>query len=177
MRKHLLAIDPGTFASGVVVLDACTYRPLYAEKVDNKHFIRAVSDILPGNHDDNTSAVIEMVGHYGTGMPAGAEVFDTCVWIGRFWQRLEQLGVPVTVLPRKQVKLALCGHANAKDPHVIISLTDRFAYGQPNHGKGTKANPGWFYGFKADIWQAYALGVACLDLDTSNTIIMPNKEC
>ena len=42
----------------------------------------------------------------------------------------------------------------------------RFAHGQPNHGKGTKAQPGWFYGFHADIWQAYALAVYAADTRT-----------
>ena len=28
---------------------------------------------------------------------------------------------------------------------------------------GTKAEPGWFYGFRADVWQAYALAVYVAD--------------
>ena len=32
-----------------------------------------------------------------------------------------------------------------------------------NHGKGTKAQPGWFYGFSADVWQAAALAVYAAD--------------
>jgi hypothetical protein len=43
------------------------------------------------------------------------------------------------------------------------AIVDRFASGQPNRGKGTKAKPGWFYGFRADIWQAYALAVLVAD--------------
>ena len=47
----------------------------------------------------------------------------------------------------------LCGQTKAKDTNVRQALIDRFGV------VGTKKNQGWFYGFKADIWQAYALGV------------------
>ena len=53
--------------------------------------------------------------------------------------------------------------AKAKDSNIRQALVDRFAPGQPNYGKGTKAQPGWFYGFNADIWQAYALAVYAAD--------------
>jgi len=164
MRSFILAIDPGTTASGVVLMNATTYLPLYAEKLDNKKFLDTVADILPGwPHDENVEAVIEMVGHYGTGMPVGREIFDTCIWIGRFWQKLEALGIHVETMIRKAVVATICGSARANDAHVHTALCDRFAFGQPNFGKGTKSHPGWFYGFRADIWQAYALGTAYLD--------------
>ena len=52
-----------------------------------------------------------MVACYG--MPVGKEVFDTCIWIGRFIQEADELGA--------------------------------------------------VYGFKADIWSAYAVAVTYLD--------------
>ena len=56
-----------------------------------------------------------------------------------------------------------CHGSRAKDTNIRQALVDRFAPGQPNHGKGTKAEPGWFYGFRADVWQAYALAVYVAD--------------
>ena len=50
-------------------------------------------------------------------------------------------------------------------------MYDRFAAGQPNRGKGTKANPGWFHGFAGDVWQAYALAVYIAD-----TLTLPEQE-
>jgi hypothetical protein len=106
---------------------------------------------------------IEMIGHYGTGMPAGKEVFDTCVWIGRFMEHLLSKGVVSDLVMRRDVKLHICGTSKAKDSNIRQALVDRFAPGEPNYGKGTKKKPGWFYGFSEDMWQAYALAVAYLD--------------
>ncbi len=58
----------------------------------------------------------------------------------------------------------LCGSPRAKDPNVTQALVDRFARGETNYGKGTKKSPGFFYGFSADMWQAYALAVTYLDM-------------
>ena len=64
-----------------------------------------------------------------------------------------------------QEKLAICHSPRANDATIRQALIDRFAPGTPNKGKGTKKEPGWFYGFRADIWQAYAVGVTWADLN------------
>ena len=153
---RVLAIDPGSTKSGICMINSTTYNPIHAEKINNEE----VLDLLPS---PDTLVVIEMVGHYGTGMPAGKDVFDTCVWIGRFFQHFTNCKLHVRQMMRMEVKMNLCRHPRANDSNIRQALIDRFASGEKNYGKGTKAQPGWFYGFSADVWQAYALGVTYID--------------
>ncbi|HJB20949.1 MAG TPA: hypothetical protein H9773_04515 [Candidatus Fournierella merdavium] len=110
--------------------------------------------------------VVEMVASYG--MAVGREVFETCVWIGRFLQLGAVLPEqqPCHIVYRLEEKKALCHNGHAKDGNIMQALVDRYACGQPNHGKGTKASPGFFYGFSKDAWQAMAVAVTWLDRET-----------
>jgi hypothetical protein len=63
----------------------------------------------------------------------------------------QQLGV-VRLIPRRDVKLTLCGSARAKDTNIRQALID--ALGEV----GTKKNPGPLYGVSGHYWAA--LGVA-----------------
>ncbi len=100
---------------------------------------------------------IEMVACYG--MPVGKEVFETCVWIGRFEQALRCNSAKIIkYIYRQEEKTNLCHTMKAKDSNIRQALIDRFGV------VGTKKQPGWFYGFKKDIWQAYAVGVTYYDL-------------
>ena len=165
---RLLAIDPGPVVSAYVVIDVETRRPVEFAKPEN----RALLDTLwISREKDFQHVVIEMIASYG--MPVGAEVFDTCVWIGRFAEAADAIvhcPRPVHLIKRQPVKVHHCHSAKAKDSNIRQALVDRFAPGQPNHGKGTKAAPGFFYGFHSDIWQAMALAVYAADtLDTART--------
>lgn len=152
---RLLAIDPGNVESGWCVIDE-DYKFLQYGKSVNEDLLFWLKR-TPFDH-----VVIEMVASYG--MPVGKTVFDTCVWIGRFSQAIyEYHDLEITYVPRKEYVTELCGSSRAKDSNVTQYLIDRFAPDTPNRGKGSKKNPGWFYGVKKDIWQAYALAVYEMD--------------
>lgn len=153
-RDMILAIDPGNVESGYALIGD-DYKPVEFGKKHNEELLYWM---LFKGFDE---AVIEMVASYG--MPVGETVFQTCLWIGRFTQCLESNGVKVSYVKRKEYVTELCGSSRAKDANVIQYLIDRFAPDTPNRGKGSKSSPGWFYGFKADVWQAYAIGVYWLD--------------
>lgn len=151
--NRVLAIDPGPTQSAWALIDE-QYYP-FAFGKDNNARIR---ELLPTILHPNDTVAIEMVASYG--MPVGAEIFDTCVHIGRFIETSPQ---PARLVFRRDVKLHHCGTARASDANIIQALVDRFAKGQPNRGKGTKKTPGWFYEFGGDVWQAYALAVTIMD--------------
>lgn len=156
---RILAIDPGNTESGYVVIDG-DMRPLWFGKIPNQDLIASIEGYRGAWKIDHTA--IEMIASYG--MSVGAEVFDTCVWIGRFYAHIQRwLVCDPELVKRQPVKLHHCHSAKAKDSNITQALVDRFAPGEPNHGKGIKAAPGWFYGFKADIWQSYALAVYVAD--------------
>lgn len=158
---RILALDPGTTETGWVLMEATTRRPVDFGKTEN----RALLTTLERNGfalDSDSHTVIEMVASYG--MPVGAEVFETCVWIGRFAHAIDRCtGHEPGLVKRLAVKTHWCHSARANDSNISQALVDRFAPGQPNHGKGTKTQPGFFYGFRADVWQAFALAVYAAD--------------
>lgn len=154
----ILAIDPGSTESGWVLIDAGTCQPLRFGKDANADLLNEIDS----GWIFSATAVIEMVASYG--MAVGAEVFDTCVWVGRFQQVVaHRTGRTPQLVTRQPIKLHHCHSSKANDSNIRQALVDRFASGQPNYGKGTKAEPGWFYGFRADVWQAYALAVYAAD--------------
>lgn len=146
----ILAIDPGNTESAFVEIDE-KLKPLNFDKVKNETLLQYICDGTFGSD----KAAIEMIASYG--MPVGAEVFQTCLWIGRFIECLQSQNIQSELVYRKDVKLNLCGTSKAKDSNISQALKDRFGV------VGVKAKPGWFYGFHHDIWAAYAVGVTYAD--------------
>ena len=148
MPEAVLAIDPGPVESAYVL-----WRPsgeLRADKLSNAEVLARIEQYAPLVD----VAAIEMIASYG--MAVGAEVFETCVWIGRFYACAEQhKAKDIRLIRRLAVKLHHCQTAKAKDSNIRQALIDK--YGAP----GTKKNPGTTYGLAGDTWQAFALAT-CL---------------
>lgn len=149
--RYILAVDPGNVQSAYTVLDAHTLRPLTARIVPNEELLQLLSD-YPDK--DTTSFVIEMVASYG--MAVGREVFETVFWIGQLYAAAAPY-LSRSRVYRMDVKMNFCHNSRAKDANIRQALIDRFGV------VGTKKDPGWFYGFKADCWAAYAVGVTFAD--------------
>lgn len=149
----ILAIDPGTTESGWVLFDPVHQRVHAADIVHNRELLAHLR--LGQNRWPSAIVVLEMIGHYGTGMAPGKEVYDTCVWIGRFVEAWESAtGYRSHLMLRNRVKLHLCGSARAKDPNIRAALIDKL--GPP----GTKKEPGATYGIKSHLWAALGVAVA-----------------
>lgn len=143
---NVLAIDPGTHESAFVAWSSNIPRIEHAGIKPNAELLSMLGfNEMAGSSVFDVTA-IEMVACYG--MAVGKEVFETCVWIGRFHERM--LPYPRLVY-RRDVKMHHCQSARAKDANVRQSLIDK--YGAP----GTKKSPGLTYGLKSHLWQAFAI--------------------
>jgi hypothetical protein len=148
----IYALDPGPERSHLVVLHENGH-PVESMSLFNAHMLAFLTATPP---DANSVLVIEQVA--GMGMPVGAEVFETVFWSGRLAQGWEARGGTWTRLPRRAVKLAMCGSIRATDATIRQALVDRYGPGK-EAAVGRKAAPGPLYGIKADLWQALALAV------------------
>ena len=149
----ILAIDPGNIESAYVLMDSKTYKPVEFGKISNTQMLMKIIEL---KYD---KLVVEMIASYG--MAVGASVFETCVWIGRF---IQARNCPdFEYIYRKEEKINLCNSMKAKDSNIRQALIDRFAKFDFKNGKGTKDNKDFFYGFKKDIWAAFAVGCTFLD--------------
>jgi len=144
----ILAIDPGTTKSAYVLMDERSLEPVQAGIIENEHLLELVYSEVT-NH-----FAIEMVASYG--MPVGKEVFDTVLWIGRFWEA--STADFKQFVYRKDEKINLCNSMKAKDGNIRQALIDRFGE------VGTKKNKGFFYGFSKDMWSAFAVGTTYADM-------------
>ena len=155
----ILAIDPGDKESAYCFVDSDSLDPGFFGKVPIEELL---AYIISFSFD---RVVIERISSYG--MAVGRNVFETCEWVGRFTQAA--LPAKAEYIYRKEEKLHICQDSKAKDANIRRALIDRFARHDFQNGKGTKKDPDWFYGFKADVWAAYAVGLTYLETKLKTT--------
>ena len=147
----LLAIDPSPIRTGWVLYNTDRKIPMDSGICTAAEF----RDTMLHSYVAD-AVVIETVESFG--MAVGKSVFDTVEWIGRFLQVCEDQGIPVTRMPRREVKLHLCNSCRAKDGNIRQACMDR--YGSTKDAAiGKKASPGLLHGFKGDMWAALALAL------------------
>jgi hypothetical protein len=159
VKPLIYAIDPGPTKSAFVVWDGS--RVIESGWTGNEFIRQSMQGFLDaGAHWENKGGnypkrrvAIEAIASYG--MAVGAEVFQTCVEIGRFYETsARHTGEEnIQLVFRKDVKIHLCQSMRAKDPNIRQALLDRFG------AVGTKKAPGPLYGVKSHIWSALAVAV------------------
>lgn len=150
MSSDILAIDPGTGQSAWLTYDG--KKPTDFGILPNEELLEG---IRRGDFGAENLA-IEGVASYGK--PVGAEVFTTCIWIGRFAEASGACYCDWELVYRPEVKLHLCYSRAAKDPMVRQALIDKFGPGKQK-AIGLKKSPGPLYGISSHSWSALAIAV------------------
>lgn len=147
----IFAIDPGNVESAFVIVRDDLSKVINKGKVENEDLLDIIWQV-----DEISHVAIEGIQSYG--MPVGKEVFETCYFIGRLQETfLREHGKFPLMIYRKEEKICLCHSLKANDTNIRRALIDIYAPYTPNKGKGTKKSPGYFYGFKSDIYSALAV--------------------
>lgn len=154
---RVLAIDPGTNESGWCVL--ADGMVTLSGVMPNRELLRMLT-MQRRNDPWKHMLAIEMIASYG--MAVGKEVFETCVWIGRYIQAWHSPEA-VKLVYRRDVKLHLCGSPRAKDQNIRQALIDLIG------PQGTKKQPGPTYGVKSHAWAALGVAVTAAHQLTTET--------
>lgn len=148
----ILAIDPGPEQCGWAVLSGSTVMQTGVCDLQTiLAMLRGACQQVP-----QSTVAIEMIASYGR--PVGAEVFETCVNIGRMVEACAERGVSAVLVTRLAVKQHVCNSGAAKDPHIRQALIDLLG------PQGTKKAPGPTYGVKSHAWPALAVAVTVAGL-------------
>lgn len=146
---NIFAVDPGNEISAVVEYSTQSRAPVTNITAPNEQIIAFLYTEGRGTSD---SLVIEEFESYG--MAVGREVFRTVWWSGRFYEAWNSNKL---MLPRRTVKLHLCGNTRATDANIRAAIYD--AFGGKVHAVGSKAKPGPLYGLKGHEYAALALAL------------------
>lgn len=151
----ILAFDPGSDRTGYAKWNHTKQILMDSGDEDNYKLLGKLDD---WRNEPNLVFAYEMPELIG--QSNWSQILETCWWAGRFAEVWSTQGVPQRVT-RREVKLSILGRTNVKGADSAIKqvLIQRFARNVSNHGKGSKKEPGPFYGLAGDAWQALAVAV------------------
>ena len=155
MLSKVLAIDPANKQTAYVLFDKNTWEIYDKDIIPNREFIEMIEK---GNFD---RVALEIIVNMGV---SGRTLFETAEYVGIYTYITNTLQKPLKRVRRTDVKKHFKVKRSTKnkkqpsaDSQIRSRLIERFGE------VGTKSKPGYFYGFKADIWQAFAVGVYAVD--------------
>ncbi len=157
IKKYVLGIDAGSEETGLCLVEAATFKPIVFGKIKNEEVFLWLKENNDKINDEFCVVAYEQFKNYG--MPMGDSTIKSIEWNGRFKQHLNDVYKITKQFPimRVEEKVNICKSVKAKDSHIRQALIDRFGE------VGTKKKPGFFYGFKKDVWSAFAVAITFID--------------
>jgi hypothetical protein len=159
MSRVIFGLDPGTLQSAIVAIERLDSGAILVNEfctLMNPEMLQFIRLIRRNDPRDAPTLVIEQI--QSMGMAVGQEVFTTVWWAGRFYEAWPNANR--YQLPRRPIKLHLCGTMQAKDSNVRQALLDKFGGAT---AIGRKASPGPLYGVKGHEFAALAVAVTWIE--------------
>lgn len=158
--KAVVGIDPANVETAAVICEWDSMHVWWKAKERNKVLLSLLVDRILElqEHGHDVEIVIEGLQSYGSRV--GRSTFETGYWIGYLQCTFDRYRFDHDLIFRSEERKFICNSPRANDAQIRRALVDRFAPYEANFGKGNKKNPGFFYGFKQDIWQAFAIAYA-----------------
>lgn len=146
---NILAIDPANVESAYTLVNSDTLEIYSKGKIPNKDMLNLAESV------EYDCMAIEIIVNMGL---SGKHLFETAEMIGKLCYICESRGIKLIRVKRTdvkkhfKVKRVINGQkAPSADSQIRTSLINKYG------DVGTKDNQGYFYGYKADIWQAHAV--------------------
>lgn len=175
---RVLGVDPGTRMSGMLLYDTDTEEVLHSEEVDNKDLLDALRSAKLCGVFDTGDIELAIEDIEGMGLMVGKDVFETCIWIGRFIEAWEYNhgGSEAHRISRGDEKIVICGCKTVINPQtgkrkavsdsmIRKAVIEKFpaSGGGKTPQVGTKKLPGPLYGVKGHCWSALAIVITYLE--------------
>ncbi len=158
----VIGVDPGYEQSAFVVWNQApeTFTGIVIHGYEDNAALLDRLRTFPPDSRFGTSPILVIEQIESFGMAVGKTVFETVFQSGRFaeaWfpKRVERL-------PRRIIKLHLCGQSRATDSNIRQALIDRFGP-TTQQAFGTKKAPGPLYGITSHKLAALAVAITWAD--------------